>query len=53
MGVDKDGEVQARKYKSACLGNTRGWESPDPEYFSAAAERLVRELNQLLVAETA
>ena len=51
MGIDKDGEMQTRKYKSARHGSTRGWESLDPAYFSATAERLVRELNQLLVAE--
>ena len=51
MGIDKDGEMQSRKYKSARQGSTRGWESLDPEYFSGTAERLVRELNQLLVAD--
>lgn len=30
MGIDKDGEMQSRKYKSARQGSTRGWESWTP-----------------------
>jgi len=51
MGIDKDGGMQTRKFRASKLGKTRGWETLDSALFSAQAERLVRELNQLLVAD--
>ena len=39
-----------RTYRPMRSGDTRGWETIDPQLFSANAERIVRELNQLLVA---
>ncbi len=50
MGVDNDGIMQSRKYLPPRLGDTRGYETMDTELFSTQAERLVRELNELLVA---
>jgi len=51
MGMDKDGGMQMRKFRAGRLGKTRGWETLDTELFTAQAERIVRELNELLVAE--
>ncbi len=51
MGVDKDGGMQTRSFKAGKLGKTRGWETLDPQFFAAQAERIVRELNELLVAD--
>ncbi|HOO58873.1 MAG TPA: DNA gyrase modulator, partial [Anaerolineaceae bacterium] len=51
MGMDKDGGMQRRKFRAGRLGKTRGWETLDTEFFTAQAERIVRELNELLVAE--
>jgi len=51
MGVDKDGGMQTRSFKAGQLGKTRGWETLDPQFFDAQAERIVRELNELLVAD--
>ena len=50
MGVDKDGEMQSRKFKPGRQGQTRGWESLNPQVFTENADRIVSELNQLLVA---
>ena len=51
MGVDKDGGMQVRKFLPARQGLTRGWETMDEALFTENAERIVRELGQLLVAE--
>ena len=51
MGMDKDGGMQRRKFRAGRLGKTRGWETLDTEFFTAQAERIVQELNELLVAE--
>jgi TldD protein len=51
MGVDKDGGMQRRKFGAGRLGKTRGWETLDTELFTAQAERIVRDLNELLVAD--
>lgn len=53
MGIDKDGGMQRRTYLPGRTGATRGWESIDQGDFLQHAERLVSELNQLLVADDA
>jgi len=53
MGIDKDGGMQRRKYSPGRTGATRGWESINETDFLANAERIVSELNQVLVAEDA
>ena len=52
-GIDKDGGMQARDYLPGRTGPTRGWESLDEKLFLENADRIVRELNQLLVADDA
>jgi len=51
VGRDKEGGMQSRTFSLNRTGLTRGWESIDREYFTAQSERIVRELNELLVAE--
>jgi TldD protein len=51
MGMDADGEAHMRKYSPGRTGDTRGWESLDMETFSQEAGRIVKELNEVLVAE--
>jgi len=51
MGVDGDGETHTRKFSPGRRGGTRGWESLDFEVFNQEAERIVRELNQVLTAD--
>lgn len=51
-GLDSEGGMHERKFKPPRRGVSRGWESIDQEYFSANAERIVRELNDTLTAET-
>jgi TldD protein len=51
MGVDADGETHRRSFSPPRLGNTRGWETIDEALFTREAERLVRELNQVLTAD--
>ena len=50
-GRDADGVSHERKFKLGRLGESRGWESIDMATFSKNAERIVKELNQVLVAE--
>ena len=50
-GMDSQGEMQERKFKLNKMGDSRGWESVDRQFFSDNAERIVRELNQVLAAE--
>ena len=52
MGLDENGESQERSFKPPRLGDTRGWETIDQALFTREAERIVRELNQVMVAET-
>jgi TldD protein len=52
MGMDADGEAHMRKYSPGRTGDTRGWESLDMETFSREAGRIVKELNEVLVAES-
>jgi TldD protein len=51
MGVDADGETHRRSFSPPRLGDTRGWETIDEALFTREAERLVRELNQVLTAD--
>ena len=53
VGVDKDGGMQRRKYQPSRTGPTRGWESIDEADFLQNAERIVSELNQILIADDA
>ena len=50
-GKDAQGVMQRRSFKPPRRGDTRGWETLDMPYFSENAERIVRELGQLLVAD--
>jgi TldD protein len=52
MGMDADGEAHMRKYSPGRTGDTRGWESLDMETFSREAGRIVKELNEVLVADS-
>lgn len=51
VGMDNAGVMQSRTFRLNRTGLTRGWESIDREFFATQAERIVSELNQLLVAE--
>ncbi|MEA4811871.1 MAG: TldD/PmbA family protein [Anaerolineaceae bacterium] len=51
MGVDKDGGMQSHKFQPSRQGQTRGWETLNEALFLENAERIVRELGQLLVAD--
>ncbi|NLZ55411.1 MAG: TldD/PmbA family protein [Clostridiaceae bacterium] len=50
MGRGTSGDMQRRTYKPPRLGESRGWEIMNPKHWHAEGERLVRELNELLVA---
>lgn len=50
QGRDGDGEAQSRRFSPPRLGESRGWEIMQAEYFDAEAARMVRELNETLVA---
>jgi TldD protein len=50
-GLDSQGEMQERKFRLNKMGDSRGWESVDRQFFSDNADRIVRELNQVLAAE--
>jgi TldD protein len=50
IGVDAAGATHERSFRLGRRGATRGWESIDPAYFAENAERIVRELNQVLQA---
>lgn len=50
-GVDNQGGQQERKFRLGRVGDTRGWESIDMNIFLQNAERIVKELNQVLVAD--
>ncbi len=50
-GNDAQGTSHERKVRLGCRGVTRGWESVDEPWFERQAERLVGELNQVLVAD--
>jgi TldD protein len=51
-GLDKQGTLQERKFRAnGERANSRGWESINPDVFGVEAERIVRELNQVLAAD--
>ena len=50
-GLDDQGETHERSFTLNQQGDTRGWESIDREIFRENAERIVKELNQLRVAD--
>ena len=51
-GLDSQGESHERKYRLSRHGtSTRGWESIDRQRFSENAERIVKEMNQVLKAD--
>jgi TldD protein len=51
-GQDAEGTSQERKFRLSRDGtSTRGWESIDKQLFRDNADRIVRELNQILVAD--
>jgi TldD protein len=52
MGMDANGEMHRRKFSPTRTGETRGWETLDMQLFSENAERIVRELNEILVADS-
>jgi len=52
LGQDAQGEVHERSFNLGQEGKeTRGWESIDSQFFSEQADRIVKELNEILVAE--
>ena len=51
MGVDARGETHGRKFSPKLSAPTRGWETLDPQLFADNGERIVSELNEVLVAE--
>ncbi len=50
-GQDSSGVMQERKFELHQHGLTRGWESIDKPYLYENAERIVKELSQVLAAE--
>ena len=50
-GLDAQGVMHSRSFSPPRMGDTRGWETLDMEVFSANAERIVREMNEVLVAD--
>lgn len=52
VGLDDQGEMHIRRFRLGQEGaSTRGWESIDRELFSANAERIVKEMKELLAAD--
>ncbi len=51
VGVDSQGSTHERGFVLDQQGDSRGWESVNREHFAANADRIVKELNQILVAE--
>jgi TldD protein len=50
-GMDEQGAMHERKFRLNQQGGTRGWESMDKQLFLENAERIVKELNQVLAAD--
>ena len=51
VGRDDQGVAHVRKFQLDRRGESRGWESMDRQWIAENAERIVRELNQILAAE--
>jgi TldD protein len=49
-GKDDQGTTHERKFTLGRQGDSRGWESIDADLFAENADRIVREMNQVLVA---
>ena len=50
-GQDSQGTSHERKFRLDRIGDSRGWESINSQLFEENAERIVKELNQVLVAD--
>jgi TldD protein len=50
-GLDEQGASHERKYRLSRQGDTRGWESIRPNVFVENADRIIKELSEILVAE--
>jgi len=50
-GMDDQGAMHERSFSLGQNGDTRGWESIDRDLFLNNADRIVKELNQVLVAD--
>jgi len=50
-GLDAQGQMHSRTFSPPRMGDTRGWETLDMDVFNANAERIVREMNEVLVAD--
>ena len=50
-GLDSQGESHERSYVPGRRGDTRGWETFDLQAFGQHADRIVKELNEILVAD--
>jgi TldD protein len=50
-GVDSQGMTHERKFRPTMNGTSRGWETMDRELFCEQAERIVREMKEVLEAE--
>ncbi len=50
-GLDAQGQMHSRTFSPPRIGDTRGWETLDMELFNANAERIVREMNEVLAAD--
>ncbi len=51
-GRDTEGGAQERTFTLEQRGDTRGWESIEQDFFGENAERIVKEMSQMLEAET-
>jgi TldD protein len=51
MGVDAQGVSHSRSFSPGRVGDTRGWETVDRAMFLENAERIVREMKEVLVAD--
>ncbi|MGE5223779.1 MAG: TldD/PmbA family protein [Omnitrophica WOR_2 bacterium] len=50
-GKDQQGMTHERKFRLDKIGDTRGWESLDRQFFNENAERITREMNLVLAAD--
>lgn len=50
-GMDGQGGTHERNFNLGQQGDSRGWESINRELFAENAERIIKELNQVLVAD--
>jgi len=51
-GQDDQGVTHERKFRPGQHGETRGWESIDRQFYVENVERIVKELNQVLAADS-